>query len=425
MKKIFLFASMGLFLLSLNANAQDKEALKAQKAAMKEAKAILKKAKTCHTTAIPNLQYGRKETNFERLDEAKGYIDQAVTNQYLVNDAETWKVAADIYSEYFKKYEEQAKLDESVKPQLVATASKVVEYAIKCDSLTQLDEKAKDAQKTLINEQYRNLASNPLLQCLQASQNYSNGETQEDFKLGYKYSSLVNRAFNESHLFSTFKNENLGNWKIYAKAFRAQSYAAIENADPAKIEEYYSTLYGTEYESVAYSSLINYYREKDKAKFLGYLKKAYENAKGETAPQFGFMYMQELFTNGDKNECIKVIDVLTQKYPDNDNAVNAYLMKGQIFFDQKKFDEAEKLFDEVCKKYPDDDRAITMPAKSAWMKAQASASKADRDHAINLFKELEAKYPNKPDYWGEPLYILYNNNNQLKLRDKYKKYYKG
>ena len=64
-----------------------------------------------------------------------------------------------------------------------------------------------------------------------------------------------------------------------------------------------------------------------------------------------------------------------------------------------------------------------MPAKCAWMKAQASATKADREKAIKLFKELETKYPDNPDYWGEPLYILYNNNGQLQLRDKYKKYY--
>ena len=424
MRKIQLL-STALLMLALTANAQDKNAAKAEKAAAKEAQSVLKKAKQNYEMSIPNAQYGRKETNFEKMDGAKNLIDQALNNKYTSNDPNTYKVAADIYFEYFKKNEEAAKTDESLMPQFISDAEKVLDYSIKYDSLVQLDPKKKDAEKTFVNEQYRNVAANPLLQCLQASQNYSNGETQEDFKKGYNLSTKVLNAFTKSHLFSTFKNDNLEDWILYSKTFRAQSLASMENAKPADVEEAYKQLYGTKYESVAFSSLINYYQERDKAKYMDILKYAYENAKDENAASFSFMYMQSLYQNDKKDECEKVIDVLVKKYPDNDNTLNAYLMKGQIMFEKKKFDEAEKYFEEVAQKYPKEEAAITMPAKCAWMKAQNSALKADREHAIKLFKDLEAKYPDNPDLWGEPLYILYNNNNQLQLRDKYKKYYKG
>jgi hypothetical protein len=67
-----------------------------------------------------------------------------------------------------------------------------------------------------------------------------------------------------------------------------------------------------------------------------------------------------------------------------------------------------------------------MAARSAWMIAQTNGSKkADLEEAIRLFTELEKATPNEPDYWGESLYILYNNTQQTAQAAKYKKYYKG
>ncbi|MDE5739532.1 MAG: hypothetical protein K2H92_04370 [Bacteroidaceae bacterium] len=68
MKK-FVLMMVSLFLIS-GAYAQDKEALKAQKAAQKEAESTLKKAKNAYERSIPNAQYGRKETDFTRLANA-------------------------------------------------------------------------------------------------------------------------------------------------------------------------------------------------------------------------------------------------------------------------------------------------------------------------------------------------------------------
>ena len=81
---------------------------------------------------------------------------------------------------------------------------------------------------------------------------------------------------------------------------------------------------------------------------------------------------------------------------------------------------------EAIAKFPDEDRCLIMAARSAWMIAQTNGSKkADLEEAIRLFTELEKATPNEPDYWGESLYILYNNTQQTAQAAKYKKYYKS
>lgn len=422
MKKL-LFACAGLMLLSTSINAQDKEALKAEKAAIKDAQSLVKKARQQYEMSIPNAQYGRKETNFEKLDGAKDLIKQAMNNKYVVDNPETWKVATDIYGEYFRKYDELGKLNDADRAIATDYAYDMTTYAIKYDSLYVLQPKVKDVEKTFVNEQYRNKVTNALLGTINIAQNLSNSESQEDLKKGRKYSELIVRALTKSHLFSTFTHENKIDWITYAKAFFAQSTAGLEGANDAEVEAAYKELYGTKFESVAYNALLNYYREKNKAKYSEYLSYAAENCKDENAPMFAFMYIQTLFQEGKKDVCLDRINKFIDKYSDNDNVVNAYLMKGQIYFEDKNYDEAGKVFAEAAVKFPEEERAITMPAKCAWMKAQASGSKADRETAIKMFKELETKYPSNPDFWGEPLYILYNNNNQPALRDKYKKYY--
>ena len=102
MKKIALFVGC-LLLLSSGAYAQDKEALKAQKEAKKEAKSSLKKAGINYEMSIPNAQYGRKETNFEKLATALPLIEVAMKSEYTNNEPETWKIAAQIQQEYYKK----------------------------------------------------------------------------------------------------------------------------------------------------------------------------------------------------------------------------------------------------------------------------------------------------------------------------------
>ena len=424
MKKVVLLCA-GLMALSTTMNAQDKEALKLEKQAIKEAEKTVKKARQEYEMSIPNPQYGRKETNFEKLDGAKALIEQTVTNKYVQNNKDTWKTAADIMYKYYAKYKTEAETDETKKALEAEYGYKVATYTIKYDSILNIMPKKNEMEVKMIEASYLPMAVQGIVSCLQAAQNLSNSEKQEDLILGKKYARLVADACTNAHILQNYeKDKNTKqDWAIYGKAFYAQSLAGLKGSNDDEVEAAYKGLYGTQYEPVAYSALINRYRDTNKERYMKILSYAAEHATGENAPQFAFMYIQTLYTEGKKADCTAQIDKFLSKYADNDNAVNAFLIKGQMLFEDKKYSEAEKVFTEAAAKYPEEERAITMPAKCAWMKAQASATKADREYAIKLFKELEAKYPSNPDYWGEPLYILYNNNSQYQLRDKYKKYY--
>lgn len=422
MKKFMFLAALAC--LALTANAQTKEELKAQKEAQKEAEKLVKKAEQNYNEGMPNQQYGRKEANFAKFEEGKALIDQALTNQYTQNEAKTYKVAADIAAQYYNKYDNQIKAgDESVKPQFVEVSKNLMNYCIKYDDLLNADPKKKEAEYKTQHTYYQNLATNPAIQCLQAAQNYSNSENEEDLKKGADLAGAFVDALTKSHLFSDFQNASKDEWITYAKAFKAQSLQGIKDSKPEDVEAAYNQLIGTKYESTAYSALSNYYRDRNQDKYIEYLNKGMEKADAESYPNFAFMLMQYYFNNKKYDECLKIIEDIKVKCPDNENTINAYLMQGQIYFEQKQYDKAEATFNEAVQKFPNDDRAITMPAKSAWMKAQASGNKADMQHAIALFEKLHKDYPSNSDYWGEPLYILYNNTQQLALRDKYKKYY--
>lgn len=423
MKKFMFIAALACF--ALTANAQSKEELKSIKEAQKAAEKLVKKAQQELESGLPNPQYGRKEVVFDKIAAAKATIDEALKNPYCQEMQETYKVAADVATQYFNKYNNALQSgDESVKNEFVKTSMDIVEYCTKFDDLYNANPKKKEIEYKALHLQYQQLAANPAIQLLQAAQNLSTSDSQEDLKKGAAYSNAFLDAMTKSHLMSDFENKDKADWITYAKAFRAQSLAGIEGTPANAIEDAYKDLIGTKYETVAYSALSNYFREKDANKYVEYLKMGMEKADPEQAPNFAIMLMQYQFQNENlKDDCLKTIKVIKEKYPNNENILNAYLMEGQIYFERKQFAEAEALFSEAVSKYPDDERAITMPAKSAWMRAQSSGEKKDLQHAIDLFKQLETKYPSNPDFWGEPLYILYNNINNNAARDKYKKYY--
>lgn len=434
MKKLVLMM-VGLFLLGGTAIAQDKEALKAEKEARKAAEATVKKARSTYEMSIPNQQYGRKETNFEKLGTALPLIEEAMTNEFTKNDAQTWKLAADIYNEYYKKQENEVKADpdnEQLKQEFITTSSKVMTSCVKFDSLMTANPKMKADEKAALHTQYQAMAVNPAGQLLQATQNLSNSDKQEDLKLGAKYAEAFLAAM-DSHLMADFKNAqiNIDDWKTYAKAFRAQSYYSIEGTPEAIIVAAYTELMQTRYKGIAYQYLANYFREKDVVKQNKYLQEGIDALKGdaeqkELRANFAFMLMQNQFQKGDKEGFRKTVQLIKEEFSDNDNAVNAYLMEGQMAFEDKEFEKAKQIFLEAREKFPDESRCLLMAARSAWMKAQNGGSKkADMDETIVLFKQLEAENPSDPEMWGEALYILYNNTQQMQLAAPYKKYYKA
>ncbi|MBQ9665639.1 MAG: hypothetical protein IJV33_04115 [Bacteroidaceae bacterium] len=432
MKKLVLIMA-GLFLFTV-ANAQDKEALKAQKAAIKEAESTLKKAKSIYETSIPNPQYGRKETDYAKLDGALPLIESALQNEYTKNDIQTFQTAADIYYQYYVKKENEVKADpdnEQLKGEFIDLSSKTLNYCAKYDSLLALDTKAKPEELKVRHIQYQNMGVNPAIQLLQAAQNYSNSDSQADLKLGAKYANEFLRTMEQSHLMSDFSNANLNDWKTYAKAFRAQSLLNIEGSAEDQIVEAYKALMDTRYKGVAYQSLSNYFREKDQAKQNQYLQEGIDALKGDAEQadlraNFAIILMQNYFQKGDKDNFKKIANLVKTEFADNDNAINAYLMEGQMAFEDKDYDGAKAIFLAAKEKFPDESKCLLMAARSAWMKAQVGGSKkADMDDAIALFKQLEAENPDDSELWGESLYILYNNTQQPALAAPYKKYYKA
>ena len=258
MKKLVLMMA-GLFLFNA-ANAQDKEALKAQKAAQKAAESTLKKARSIYETSIPNPQYGRKETDYEKLSGALPLIQEAIKSEYTKDNALAWQTAADIQYQYYLKLENETKADpdnEQKKQEFIDCSYDVLNYCAKYDSLLVLDTKAKPEEIKLRHTQYQNMGVNPAIQLLQAAQNNSNSDKQEDLKLGVKYSEAFLNAMEKSHLMSDFSNQNLNDWKTYAKAFRAQSYYNLTGTPEEKIVAAYKDLMTTKYKGVAYQSLAN------------------------------------------------------------------------------------------------------------------------------------------------------------------------
>lgn len=418
-------------MVGASASAQDKEALKAEKAAIKEAQSLVKKAKQTYELSIPNLTVGRKETDFAKLDGAVDLINQAIANKYTKDDMLTYEVASNITQQYYTRYENEAKADETVRPKYVEEASKLIEYCIKYDSLMDIAPKMKPEEKKINHVKYQNLAANPAIQLLTASQNYSNSDKQDELKLGAKYSEQFLYAMEKSHLFSDFQNASLDDWKTYAKAFRAQSFYSIKGTSEEKIVEVYTDLMNTRYKAIAYQSLSNYYREKDPAKQNIYLQKGVDDLKGDAENKdlranFAVILMQNYFQAKKYDEFQKVANLIKSEMSDNENAINAYLMEGQMLFENQKYDEAEGVFMAAKASFPDEPKCLLMAARCAWMKAQSNGSKKpDMDHAISLFKQLESENPSDSELWGESLYILYNNTNQPKLAAPYKKYYKG
>ena len=436
MKKLVLMM-VGLFLLS-SAYAQDKESLKAQKEAEKEAKATFKKAKSIYETSIPNETYDRKETDFEKLAGALPLIESAIQNEYTNQDIDTWKTAVDIQYEFYKKEEAAVKADpdnEELKKPYLETCTKLMNYCRKYDELLALDAKMKPEEKSKIHKNNQVMAINPAIQLLQAAQNASNSDNQDELKNGVLHAEEFLDIM-KSDLMKDFKNEKLDveEFTTYAKAFRAQSYYNIEGTPEDKIISAYEDLMETKYKGVAYQSLANYYREKDKVKQNKYLKGGIEALKDDSEQKelranFAFILMQNLYNAGeykseDKEELMKTIKLIQNEFSDDDNAVNAYLMDGQIALDEKKYTEAKEIALAARAKYPDETKCLILAAGSAWMVAQNNGSKKpDMEEAIKLYKELEAETPSEPEFWGERLYILYNNTQQTALAAKYKKYY--
>lgn len=374
-------------------------------------------------------------TDFAKLEGALPLIAQATTNEYTKDKMDTWKVAADTYFEFYQKQENEIKNDpnnEELRAAFVELSEKLLNSCIKYDSLLTLNEKIRAEEKAKLHSHYQVMGVNAATQLLQTAQNASNSDKQDDLRTAIRYSEAFLRAMEESQLMKDFKNDQLEDWKTYAKAFRAQSYFNLKGAPEERIVSSYEALMSTKYKGIAYQALSNYYREKeDKVKQNKYLQQGIDALKDipeqkDLRANFAALLMQNLYRGGDKEGFKRMVTLFKQEFPDDDNAVNAYLLEGEMAFENKDYATAKNIFLQAHEKYPDEPKGLLMAARAAWMHAQTNGSKkADMEDAITLFKKLEAESPTDSELWGESLYILYTNTQQPALAAPYKKYYKA
>jgi len=434
MKKIALFMA-GLLFFGAAANAQDKEALKAQKEAQKAAAATLKKATNIYEGSIANPQYGRKETDYDKLSEALPLIKEALANEYTKNDAQTYKTAAEIEYQMWLKTDAQLKADPEnaeLSNKFVQSSSDLVGYCTKYDELASQDSKIKPEQLKLDHIRYQTVAVNAALTLLQKSQYLSGSDKQEELKDGAKYSKQFLEVMENSTLMKDFENQNLTEWKEWGKAFYAQSLYHIEGTPESEIAAAYDALKSTRYKTIAYQSMTNYYKQKgDDDKWRQSIAETIEELKGDTSEgvdqlrsTFIAQYLQDRFIAKDAAGVEKYGQMLIDEYPESENTAMAYTFQGELLRLDNKFDEAENLFLAGAAKFPDNSQCMKMACTSAFQKAQTNGFKnADMEHAVELLKKAEAQYPDEPEIWGEFLYVLYNNMQKPQLRDKYKKYH--
>jgi hypothetical protein len=453
MKKLVLMM-VGLFLLS-SAYAQDKAALKAQKEAEKAAKSTFKKAKTIYETSIPNKEFGRTVTDFEKLSTALPLIESAVQNEYTNKDVDTWKVASDIQYEYYQKENNELKAadpdNEQLKKKFLETNMKLINYCQKYDELVSLAPKMKPEEKSDIHQRNQFIAANSAIPLLQEAQNASNSNNQEELKLGVKYAEIFLSLMEKSNLMKdlekntltkSFTKEQINDWLTMAKVFRAQSYFNISDTPEETIVSAYEGLMNTKYKDRAYNYLSNYFSQKDKAKQNKYLKAGIDALKDdpeqkEQRAQFAAIYAQNLYNNGEyekdgnKDALKQAIQFIKDEFSDYGYATNAYQMEGEMLNKEKKYKEAKDIFLAAKAKFPDEDKFLILAAGSAWDDARTAQAAGSKNYeqlakeAIDLYKELEATMPSDPTYWGGRLYILYTNTKQQALADKYKKYYQA
>lgn len=433
MKKLVLMM-VGLFLIGSSAIAQDKEALKAQKEAQKEAEKTLKKAHSTYELSIPNPTVGRKETDFEKMGTALPLIQSAMQNEFTKNNVQTWKVAADIYAEYYKKYDAELKADpdnEELKGKIYETGINLLDYSIKYDSLMLLDPKMKEEERTAQHKQYQAYGWWGAVLLLQECQKYAYSEEPAELKKTVTASNHFLYATEKTNLMKDVAIKDLDNYKTLSKVFRAQAKYNLPGVPADEIAQSYQELFNTSYKAWAYQSLTNYYHQKEDTvnweKMLVVTIDELANDESDVAkqvrPAFIAQYLQYNFQKKNLANVDKYGQMLINQYPDNDRTFLAYSFKGELLRQDNKFDEAEKIFLEGAEKYPSESQCMRMACTAAFQKAQANGFKqADMDHAIALLTKAEEQYPDEPEIWGQFLYVLYNNAQKPALRDKYKKY---
>ncbi len=359
-----------------------------------------------------------KNINYEKLAEAQELIESCMKEGVAKDMSKTWFIAGSIQSLYMNKMladraANDGKMDFEA---FFDNQYKIVKYFSECDRL----EHTPDAKGKMPKEEYRP-SIQPIAKNCRGNLRNAGGmlaNTNPDKSIFYINFYIESASFTIFQGMDDVKIENdstMGDVYYYlATAYKTKgdtisSLPALDKALASK-----------QYGKYACGELAQYYQHKgDKANARKYIDLGFANY--PDLPQFGKWLLAAQNQEGDKAGALVTIEKLKELYPDDDYA---YLMKGQILFEQEKFKEAETAFTEARAQFPDNTNCLVMAARSSWMYANRNSSdKAAMNHTIDLFKEVEAAAPEDPSLWGESLYILYNNSNQLDKAKAYKKYY--
>lgn len=435
MKKFFVIVSclLAIGTTSVYAQAVDKEALKAEKAAIKEAEGMAKKALSIFNSSKPDPQMGRKETKFDKLDEGRALIREAIANKYNADNAAAFSTAAEIEYLYFNKISDEIKADPEnvdLKNQLLECSEAIVNYCVKYEELANADPKMKADQKKVNHTRYQQLAANPVLQCLQGAQFIGNAEgaSVDDLKKAVSLAKLVYNTFEKSALFADFPqkgSDGYKDWILYSKVFSAQPLLQIPDASEAEVEEAFTALMDTKFAESAYLQLANYYRERNQDKYIDILKKAsVAQPENHAIATNLFNYY---FINKKYDEAIAQAKMMIEKFPED--AADMSFKVGVVYFNQEKYAEALENFENAYAKSNDVEHLKNAAIASVQMvirnesKDEAVIDQLNKK-AIELLEQYETLAPEDSELWGPRLYSLYYNTQNTAKAKQYAKYNK-
>jgi tetratricopeptide (TPR) repeat protein len=377
-------------------------------------KSVVSKAET----ALNEAKKDPKNVNYEKLAEAQSLIEPCLSEGLAKDMPKTWFIAGNIQSILMNKMlaDRQANDGKMDFDAFFDNQYKIVKYFSECDRL----EHTPNEKGKMPKEEYRPIIQPMAKNCRNNLRNaggmLANSNPAKSIEyINYYIQSADFSIFQGLDDVKLANDTTMGDINYYlATAYKVKgdTLSALPILDKA--------LASKQYGKYACGELAQYYQnKKDKANARKYIDLGFE--KYSELPQFGKWKLAAQHSDGDIDGALATAAKLKQMYPDDDYA---YLLTGQIYFEKERFQDAEKAFLEAKDHFPDNSNCLVMAARSAWMHANRNTSdKAAMTHTIDLFKQVEAANPEDPSLWGESLYILYNNSNQMDKAKLYKKYY--
>ena len=359
-----------------------------------------------------------KNVNYEKLAEAEELISSCTKEGVAKDMPKTWFIAGRIETIKMNKMltdrvANDGKMDYDA---FFENQEKIVRYFAECDRL----EHTPDAKGKLPKEEYRPQIQQTAKQC-RANLRIAGGQnaTKNPDKAIY----YIN-TYKESAGYTIFQGipEIQNDPEMPDVAYYLATALKKKGDNDAAAVELEKALESKSYGKGALGELATYYQQKgDKENAVKYYLMGWEKYQDE--PIFGRMLLSQQLQSEDFDGALKTIAQIKERFPDDDFALSA---EGNINFRNKKYAEAKTAYLAAYEKSPSTTNYIQGAAQSAWMQLTAdNKNKTLMAETLDLYKQLEAALPDEPSVWGEQLYVLYTNNQQLDKAKAYKKYHAG